>query len=215
MINGSRFDKEFFTSIGAKVGKGQEQTRDKNCGHYRQVALYAKEHFHGKKMIEAGSGMGWITKNLKELGEDCVGFDIGHWATSNAVTEGIFQADLIEAVNWDKKWDIAICSNVFAYFEKEEVPSAIKGLKNLFTEYAIVLIQTRENMIRNWGKNIVNIEVARRTLESWDWWKDQFEKEGLIIGSKHHNMIVTPGPHRLVPQTLDGRPTVFILEHKK
>lgn len=166
-------------------------------------------------MIEIGSGMGWITKNLKVLGEDCVGFDIGQWATDNAVTEGIFQADLIDAVNWDKKWEVGICSNVFAYFERDEVPKAIKGLKNIFTEYAIVLIQTRENVARNWGEGIFKLPNDRKTFESWDWWKEQFEKEGLVIGDKHHHTIANPGPYKLVPQTLDGRSTMFILEHKK
>lgn len=210
MINGTRFDKDFFTK-----SKDNRQTRDINCGHYRQVANFVSRNFHGKKMIEAGCGMGWITKNLKAVGEDCVGFDIGQWATSNAVTEGIFQADLIAAANWDDKWEVAVCSNVFAYFEKEEVPPAIRGLKNLFTEYAIVLIQTRENIVRNWGEHIANIEVSRRTLESWDWWKDQFEKEGLIIGKRHNDVVINPGPYKLVPTTTGGRSTLFILEHAK
>lgn len=215
MINGNRFNQKFFTSTGREVGKGWKQTRDKNCGHYKQVANLVSRKFHGKKMIEAGCGMGWITKNLQTMGEDCVGFDIGHWATDNAVTKRIFQADLIDATNWDEKWEVAVCSNVFAYFEKEEVSAAIRGLKNIFTEYALVLIQTRENMVKNWGEGIFKTAVSRRTFESWDWWKDQFEKEGLVIGEKHNKIITNPGPYKLVSTTEGGRPTMFILEHKK
>lgn len=210
MINQNRFDKDFFTK-----SKGNRQNRDRNCGHYRQVANFVNRNFRGKKMIEIGSGMGWITKNIKGLGADCVGFDIGQWATANAVTDGIFQADLLDAVNWDKKWEVGICSNVFAYFEREEVPQAIKGLKNIFTEYAIVLIQTRENVVRNWGEAILKLPNARKTFESWDWWKEQFEKEGLVIGKKHDEVVANPGPYKLVPTTTGGRTTLFILEHKK
>jgi hypothetical protein len=213
MKNSDRFNKIFFTTATAQAGKGNQQTRDNDCGHYFQVAVYVQHHFHGKSMIEVGCGMGWITQHLKIRGENCIGFDIGKWATDNAVTEGIFHADLMDAVDWNKKWEVAVCSNVFAYFEREEVPVAIRGLKNIFTEYAVVTIQTKENVIKNWGEDAIKPPNPRKTFESWDWWKDQFEKEGLVIGKKHDEIIANPGPHKLVPKDMGGRPTTFILEH--
>jgi len=223
MKESERFNKEFFTTGDQKVGKGPEsctrdklQTRNKDCGHYYQVAYFVNHYFHDLKMIEVGSGMGWITRHLKNHHQDIVGFDISQWAADNAVCDDIFCADLLTIDT--KKWqrELVVCSNVMGYFEKEEVLKAIEQLGKLFTKYAVVVLQTRENIVRNFGEEVMkNKEQPRRTFESWDWWKEQFATKGLILGKKHAQLADDPkAPVRLVPRG-DGRPTMFILEHWK
>jgi hypothetical protein len=223
MKDSERFNKDFFTKAIVDTGKGLEagnnhkkrQTRNHDCGHYYEVAYFVHHYFPGLRMIEVGSGMGWITQHLKRRNQKVVGFDVGQWAADHAVCKDIFCDDLltIDTRKWRRQ--LVICSNVMSYFEKDEVPQAIEQLGKLFSRYAVVTVQTKENFIKNWGEKALEIEVARRTLESWDWWKEQFAAKGLILGEKHYQIVNDPKtPVRLVPKG-DGRPSLFILEHQK
>ena len=206
MKNEDRFNNsEFF---------GAKYNRNRNVGHYGKVAEVMQRHFSGKKMLEVGCGMGWITDILRKRGEDCIGFDISHEAISKRLNKDVFQADLLDYGKPENSREVVVCSNVMAYFEESEVEAALTGIGNLFTENAVISIQTEENIIRNFGSVDLARENGRRCFKSWDWWLYQMNQVDLILDKEKH-FEVSSDPEGLVTPDGTGRPVLFVLKHKE
>jgi 2-polyprenyl-3-methyl-5-hydroxy-6-metoxy-1,4-benzoquinol methylase len=180
LLDGTRFDQKFFSGH-----------RNQDSGHYFRVAVTIAHMFPGSTFLEVGCGRGWIPKRLIDMGQEAEGFDIGKWAIDNKVCEPVFQADLL-TFKPDKKWDIVICSNIFAYFAIKEVVPAFHAIGRLFSHRVVVSIQTLESVEYNFSIvhaqeiNQTNNAIAeaklqgRRTFKPYEWWKEKATQAGLV-----------------------------------
>ena len=158
-------------------------------GHYPGCADVLHRHFSGQTMLEVGGGMGWITKHLQDYGEDCMGFDIGEHAVNNAVCNNYYHSDMMDCINWNRKWDLVFSINSMAYLEEEEVPIALKSLKHVTGKTLFILLQTWQNFVIRSGyvpkkfkfdaKNVFG--GFRRTIQTRDWWLERMFEVGFDL----------------------------------
>lgn len=223
-----RFSKQFFE------GRNSEKSNPRQKhDHYPGCAKAMSKHFHGRRILEVGCGMGWITKHLQDLGEDCEGFDVGKYAVDNAICPRISQADLMDCISWDKKWDVVLAINVLAYLAEDEVLPGLKALSNIFTEHLFLLIQTWQNYVIRLGFVPKGYRFKgefdpskihgskRRTVQTRDWWLEQmFEAEMELDWKKYKEIKFDneglPGSDfRNGGVGWRGLDSVFVMKHKE
>ena len=179
------FNKDFFDFRNDPARNPKQ-----NLVQYPETAKMVAKYFHGKSILEAGCGQGWITKHLQDMSENAVGFDIVPYAVDNSVAKGTFRAD-IRDLGWIREsWDIVICFNVLAYLEEYEVPRALSGLSDLFREHLVMCIVTwqlfalRARLIGfDMRLDITKLPTGhmsdRKTAQTRDWWLEQMFAVGL------------------------------------
>ena len=90
--------------------------------------LYKKLNLKGKRVLELGSGMGFVVKNLREKGVDCTGLDL---VGSEFVTACDFETEL-DTLDTLGKFDVIISSAVL-----EHIPS--NTIRNLLDKTGVML----------------------------------------------------------------------------
>jgi len=158
--------------------------------HYPGVAAVVAKHFAGKKILEVGCGMGWITDHIQKAGEDCEGFDIYPYAVEKAICPRIFQGDMMDCGSWDRQWDVVFASNSMAYLTEDEIPIALKALHHIVADGGtlFLLFQTWNCfMVRNGviPENFVftrqQMGEFRRTAQTRDWWLERMFEAGFDV----------------------------------
>jgi len=181
MRESDRFKPKFFDS------RNNAENNTQRTIHYPESAKVISKYFHNKKILEVGCGMGWITHYLQELGENAEGFDIVQYAVDNSIAKNVFQADMIDTVNWDKKWEIVFAINTIEYLEEDEILIALKGLSQIFTDTLLLYIQTWFHFLfrrKGYPPNFIFPVRSmyggnRRTAQTRDWYIEQMDKLGL------------------------------------
>lgn len=187
MRNADRFTDHFFDERNRPEGNPTQLQI-----HYPGTAEVIHRHFHGMSMLEVGCGMGWITGHLQKMGENCEGFDISQYAIDQGIAKGvaknIFCMDMMECGKLNKKWDLVFCINSMAYMERDEVPVAMKNLKQIFGKTIFMSIQTWQNFYIREGKMPANYSFVghsamghRRTDETHDWWLERILEAGMDL----------------------------------
>lgn len=179
------FDKEFFeqqtvvSGIGIKGGdriRGNPNT----IGILYGVAMVLNKFFNGKRFMEIGGGVGWITHHLQNLKNDARCIELSQYAVDNAICDRIEQGDIRNLSSWSPGIaDVVFAWNVLAYLAEEDVSRAIQSMMHVSSDIIIASISTEEVLkIRPHGI------IGRKCIKPYQWWHEQFMSNGLIHETK-------------------------------
>ncbi len=127
-----------------------------------------------KNVVDLGCGIGTFLNIFKKLGvTDVLGLD-GEWVDKEKLSKNIDlkyfkQVNIEEKISIDRKYDLAICLEVFEHIKEEYTEIAVQSLTNLSD--VIVFSASIPGQV---GQNHVN--------EEWfDYWEEKFKKHGYVF----------------------------------
>jgi len=184
------FDEKFFKGGGIKSGevgeKGGIRTgTPENLGVLFGVAQAIAKTFPNMKELkvyEAGAGIGWLSRFMKDNGfKNITSSDISDWASEHSKEVSgmkVYQADVRELKNKEKEnsFDLVVSWNVLAYLPEEDIEFALHNLRYLTCDYLLLSIVT-DKVLQKRSHGI----IGRRTIRSRDWWYKKFEDTGFIV----------------------------------
>lgn len=121
-MNGKYYDSDFYSGRDTTMLSAEEMTP------------IIMETFHPKSAVDVGCGLGEFLHALEKAGvEEVLGID-GPWVDTNALRislENFKTADLEKPLNYDRKYDIVISSEVAEHISERSADVFVKSLTNL------------------------------------------------------------------------------------
>jgi len=180
-VNKEYFDEEFFRGKTGKKGGKRVGTPD-NLGILFGVAQNISKTFKKNYSVyEAGAGVGWLSKFLKDFGFQVVSSDVSEWASQNSkriTGVDVYQADVREIMKKEpeNKYDLVVAWNVLGYLRPQSIEKALHNLRCISREYIVLSIVVKEILDKR-----PHGRIGRKTIKPRKWWYEKFKKVGLEV----------------------------------
>lgn len=175
-----KFNKRYYTS-------GNYRTYLKRSKKYESLAQELKHTgtlgAFTKTILDFGSGVGFLTNSLNDLGYDCLGYDISNWAVSYGQER--FKANL--TTNYahiiDKNYDYMLALDVLEHMDIEEINLV---LSEVLTSYLLVRIPVCEHEGKDFVLDVSRADKTHITCLTKAQWNELFERQGFYLGWRLH-----------------------------
>jgi len=164
------FNREYFESDCQTRGYIHEGYRDFAC-HYKAAEIvyeYARKH-NCKKVLEVGSGRGYVSRILKAKGLDVTCLDISEHCYHTRVVENFVLWDMTQ-IPWpfkDKEFDLVFSCAVLEHIPEDKVNAVIKEMARV-SSCGVHGISTTSPPY--------DIDDTHQTIKPLEWWQSKFEE---------------------------------------
>jgi protein-L-isoaspartate(D-aspartate) O-methyltransferase len=169
-------------------------------GRYAPVARRMVDHYGlrpGARVLEVGSGKGFLLVEFKKLGLAVTGVDLSSYAVENAHPD--VQGDLIRGSILDvdlgaERFDLVLAKDSLPHLDEQSVELAVARCATLadngFFEVEVARSDYEREMLFRW-------DVTHQTRRPPEWWLDLFARNG-YEGDYHFKVLVEdPSLHSL------------------
>ncbi len=161
------FDQSYYDSIWGSVH------RHDYCPYWADRLV----HEHGKcRILDIGTGCGYLVKLLREKGCDAWGVDSGEYAIANTCAPGyVLKSSVADLPFSDERFDVVFSNGLWEYLTPDEIA---KGAKEIW---------------RVGAKQIHNIDHSgtdfRDDFITWkplEWWNERLAAPKVLVGCPTH-----------------------------
>ena len=166
---GKDYDKVYFTRF-------MPEFNDWHTGHAKNL----RDRTHCRTAVEAGCGVGNITRGLIKVGVDAYGFDISHYVVDSCPPElegKLLWGDVLRKETLpDRKFDLVI-----AYDLLEHVPTpeqSVRNLCSLSSRWMHIKVPDIRGLDPEESRKFDPTHITGRSIR---WWIDEFGKNGFLL----------------------------------
>jgi len=161
------FGKEYFDSIWGTVH------RHDYCSYWADRLI---NEFGKCRILDAGTGCGYLVKLLREKGCDAWGIDSSEYAITNTCAPGyVLNASITNTPFNNKRFDVIFSNGLWEYLTEEEIK---KGAKEIW--------RIGHKQIHNIDHDKCDFREDFVTWKSQEWWDEQLAAPKVLVSCPTH-----------------------------
>jgi len=202
-IDVSRYDRSYFW-------KSERRTRYV----FQPMARFLKATFQPKRVLDAGCGMGFLIKWLREYGVEAYGFDISSYAVKHVsdepyLTPGkvdirpyLLQAELGKPLPYkDDTFDLVTSLDVFEHLTVEQAIRGIQELERVTSRYIFMIITVHDESSAEVLPRGAKGDPTHVTIAGPDFWHRLFSEHTNLVRREDLEEIAAMNLNRILPWT--------------
>jgi len=162
-----------------------------NCSYYRGIWPSLGVHRHDYcestasmliakyrrcKMLDVGTGCGYLVRVLREKGFDAWGLELSQHAIANTCAPGFILQGSVCNIPWkDKSFDVIHSSGLWAYIEEHDLDRAVSEIHR---------VGKRQEHNIDYNRGIIENQFV--TLHDHAWWEERLKSPKILVGCPTH-----------------------------
>lgn len=140
------------------------------------IESWAQQLKQYPRVLDCGTGCGFMVKRLRELGVDAWGVDTSEYAIANSCAPGyVLNASVTDLPFSDDRFDVVFSNGLWEYLSEDEIT---KGKNEIW--------RVGNKQIHNIDHDKCDFRSEYVTWKSQDWWDEQLAAPKILVSCPTH-----------------------------